>query len=66
MNNNTNDHHSRKDSINDQLTNKDILQSKYNEIWITHQQFIDSVTRLSKPELSNMIYEKDNENENSK
>lgn len=46
--------------MNEQLTNEDILQSKYNEIWITHQQFIDSVTRLSKPELANMTYQKEN------
>ena len=63
MNNNTNDHHNHEDYLDDQLTNEDILQSKYNEIWITHQQFIDSVTRVSKPELA--IYQKENDNENS-
>ena len=63
MNKNTNDHHNHEDSLDDQLTNEDILQSKYNEIWITHQQFIDSVTRVSKPELA--IYQKENDNENS-
>ena len=51
MKNNTSDYHNHENSLNDQLTNEDILLSKYNEIWITHQQFIDSVTRLSKPEL---------------
>ena len=65
MINNTNDHHNDEDSLDDQLTNEDILLSKYNEIWITHQQFIDSVTRLSKPEISNMTYQKENDNENS-
>jgi len=63
MINNTNDHHNHEDPLDDQLTNEDILQSKYNEIWITHQQFIDSVTRVSKPE--HAIYQKENDNENS-
>lgn len=60
MNNYPNNNYNREASMNEQLTNEDILQSKYNEIWITHQQFIDSVTRLSKPELANMTYQKEN------
>ena len=39
--------------------------SQEQEIWITPQQLSDAITRLNQPELSNMTYQKENNNENS-
>ena len=39
--------------------------SKEQEIWITPQQLSDAITRLTKPEQSEMTYQKENDNENS-
>ena len=52
--------------MNDQINSDDIQKSREQEVWITHQQLLDSITRVNEPELSNMTYQNSERYESSK
>ena len=52
--------------MNDQIINDDIQKTREQEVWITPQQLLDSITRVNEPELSNMTYQNSERYEKSK
>ena len=52
--------------MNDQISNNYIQKSREQEVWITPQQLIDSITRVNEPELSNMTYQNSERYEKNK
>lgn len=52
--------------MNNQINSDDIQKSREQEVWITPQQLLDSITRVNEPELSNMTYQNTERYESSK